>query len=149
MNPYVTLGAVIILAISHGWVWVKGRGYEKQQWEVAVAKNTEKAKQAQDKLQGEHDEATKDLLKKLNGYRVFSDALIVSLSARPDRVSDTPRPDCAGATGAELSRRDGEFLAREATRANECRAALTACYADYDRARQTIIDFNKKVTSWD
>lgn len=147
MNPYVALGVAIFLAISHGWAWYKGRGYEKQQWEVAVAKNAEKAKQAQEKLQGDHDAETKDLLKKINGYRVFSDALIVSLSSRSDRpVSDTPRPDCAGATGAELSRRDGEFLAREATRANEHRAALASCYADYDRARKAVIDYNKSVS---
>lgn len=39
---------------------------------------------------------------------------------------------CEGATGAELSRPDAEFLVSEAARADRQRAALGACYSAYD-----------------
>lgn len=57
---------------------------------------------------------------------------------RPDRqpapASGVPRatPACRGATGAELSRPDAEFLNGEAARADELRAALSACYRAYN-----------------
>lgn len=50
-------------------------------------------------------------------------------------VPAAPRPACAGATGAELSRLDAEFLVREAARADDLRAGLVACYAVIDGTR--------------
>jgi hypothetical protein len=43
-----------------------------------------------------------------------------------------PAPACQGSTGAELSREDATFLIGEAARADEHRAALSACYRAYD-----------------
>lgn len=43
-----------------------------------------------------------------------------------------PAPACQGSTGAELSREDASFLIGEAARADEQRAALSACYQAYD-----------------
>lgn len=43
-----------------------------------------------------------------------------------------PTPACQGSTGAELSREDATFLIGEAARADEQRAALSACYRAYD-----------------
>ena len=65
-------------------------------------------------------------------------AAIASLQQRPDRKpaspSGVPVPSatCQGATGAELSRPDAGFLAGEAARGDELRAALGACYQAYD-----------------
>lgn len=55
---------------------------------------------------------------------------------KPAAPSGMPAPGsaCQGSTGAELSREDGGFLAGEAARANELRAALSACYQVYDSA---------------
>lgn len=52
------------------------------------------------------------------------------LRDRPARRADLPEAAaraCAGATGAELSGEDGRFLAGEAARANQLRAALAEC----------------------
>lgn len=63
---------------------------------------------------------------------------IARLQNRPDRQpastggTGPQTPACQGATGAELSRPDAIFLDGEATRADEHRAALSACYAAYD-----------------
>lgn len=55
---------------------------------------------------------------------------------RPDSAAGVPQDSTAGAepatgcTGAQLYRQDGEFLAREAARADQLRLALQACIAD-------------------
>jgi hypothetical protein len=68
------------------------------------------------------------------------DRLIAGLRDRPDRPSDGSLPEAAtagagpvtGCTGAQLYRPDGEFLAGEARRADELRAALGVCAAAYN-----------------
>lgn len=60
--------------------------------------------------------------------------------ARPS--SPAPTRDCKGTTGAELSREDAEFLAREAARADQIRSALEHCYKQYDAVRGSIIRTN-------
>lgn len=67
-------------------------------------------------------------------------AALVELRNRPPR----PTPGAAstsisvapasGGTGALLYREDAEFLAREAARADEIRASLIQCVAQYDEA---------------
>lgn len=55
------------------------------------------------------------------------DRALDELRKRPERLPEPAREACKGATGAELSGRDAEFLARLAARADELRAALRAC----------------------
>ena len=61
------------------------------------------------------------------------ESMLEQLRQRPtaSSVSD-PTRDCKAASGSELSREDAEFLAREATRADQLRSALEACYKQYD-----------------
>lgn len=73
--------------------------------------------------------------------RTLADSAIARVQQRPDR-KPTPAsgaspqaPTCEAATGAQLSRPDGEFLIRLAQRADEQREALKACYAAYDSLR--------------
>jgi hypothetical protein len=65
------------------------------------------------------------------------------LRQRQERPSsaDTAR-DCKGATGAELSRQDAEFLIREAARADQLRSALELCYRQYDTVRESLLRAN-------
>ena len=51
------------------------------------------------------------------------------LRERAARLPEAARPACVGATGAELSQRDADFLVRQAARADELRAHLDACQA--------------------
>lgn len=57
---------------------------------------------------------------------------------RPERLPDAARPACQGATGAELSAADAEFLAREAARADRAAAERDACYAAYESAQRRL-----------
>ena len=65
------------------------------------------------------------------------------LRQRQERPSsaDTAR-DCKGATGAELSRQDAEFLIRESARADQLRSALELCYRQYDTVRESLLRAN-------
>lgn len=62
------------------------------------------------------------------------DAALVSLRERPLRSANVPGAacTCAPATGAQLSREDAEFLAREAARADAAIANLIACNKTYE-----------------
>lgn len=73
--------------------------------------------------------------------RAAGAAAIAGVQNRPDRqptgtggVRQTST-DCKGATGAELSRPDSEFLIRLGQRADEQRAALNTCYSAYETIR--------------
>lgn len=74
--------------------------------------------------------------------RLRLDVALDELRQRPLRPTDALRPSVIqGATGSELYREDGEFLIREAARADEIRAGLRECYASYDQVKST---FNKR-----
>lgn len=84
------------------------------------------------------------------------DALAERLRQRPDRPADgargaghlpsdsTSADAAAGCTGAQLYRSDATFLAGEAARADTIRAALSACHAHLDEARQRSADFSAR-----
>jgi hypothetical protein len=133
MNPYVILGAAILLAVSHGFAFVKGRGWERAGWEAKVAEQTAKVIETERIWQGAYNEASKSYLTRI---RTTDDRLRIALDGlrdRPDRpMPEAPRADCKGATGAELSRRDAEFLAGVSTRADRIRAGYELCLRSYD-----------------
>lgn len=61
--------------------------------------------------------------------------------ARPAAVASgasTPAAACKGADGSGLYAEDGEFLIREASRADKLRAALMQCYQQYDAAAGVV-----------
>lgn len=64
---------------------------------------------------------------------------LAGLRTRPERpsseVPQTPRA-CAGSSGAELARGDGEFLAGYAADAAKLSAALDQCEAQYNQLRK-------------
>jgi hypothetical protein len=83
------------------------------------------------------------------------DAAVASLRNRPERrivvagPAAAPPANCQGSTGAELSRPDAEFLVGEATRADNLRAALVACYSQYDGAKAALDQYANDVSTRD
>ena len=115
-----------------------------RQREVVRAKDEAKARQTEQEMAesfGRQLQVKENEKDRIAGQR---DAANASLQDRPNRQpartgpAAANAPDCKGATGAELSRQDGEFLAGEAARANTIRAALSQCYAQYDSARALV-----------
>ena len=71
-------------------------------------------------------------------------AALASLRSRPERPAtagqlSSAAADCKGATGAELYREDAAVALRIARDADIQRAALAACYQQYDDARKMTI----------
>src|SRR5690606_21753895 len=67
-------------------------------------------------------------------------ALANSLQQRPRREDNSNTPGSASTcTGAELLREDGEFLAREAARADRILKERDYYYEQYRRAREALI----------
>ena len=131
---------VILVAVLFG-VWLERQAAERQiaklkeedataqleAIEVAVEAERQMQKEVNDALEKQSRQnrnIAANLARELDGMRKRAE--------RAERVSESAGAACAGADGRELSRPDAEFLAREAARAEEQRAALEACYRFVD-----------------
>lgn len=130
MNLYLisaALAAGLAIGGYTGWTLNQARhdaamvDAQQQAQQTEDQHNAELAKQNQ-----AHADAVRDVNRKL------SDAL-ERLRKRPERRPEPARAACEGGTGAELSGPDAGFLEREAARADELRAALSACYQWIDQ----------------
>lgn len=136
MNKYVAVGIGLILIGTHTGVYFKGRHDKGVADELA--RTTELLQAVSDARAEEHtkqeaaDARINDLETTRRGIQSRLDAALASLRNRPERASEEPRAHCQGATGAELSRPDGQFLRGEAARADRIRAALATCYEHAD-----------------
>lgn len=102
-----------------------------QQQTVAV----QFARAEEQRQQGKINEALKRQNEQVAAVNAGLHRDLDELRHRPERAAGVPqgtRPDCAGGTGAELSRPDAGFLAGEAARADLLRAALATCYEVID-----------------
>lgn len=104
------------------------------------AKDEKAARARENELRADADKLAKEKQDEIDRVNTrLSDALerLRQREARPAAVSSgasTPAASCKGATGAELFREDGQFLVREAARADRLIAALLQCYQQYDAA---------------
>lgn len=137
MNPYSIIAALILIAVTHAFAFVKGRSYEEGKWQAKVAEQTQKARETEQMWQGAYNEASKTYLAKIG---VTNERLRIALDSLRDRqprpLPEAPRADCKGATGAELSGPDAAFLAGEAARADRIRAGYDLCLKSYDQLRK-------------
>lgn len=139
MNPYLILAAVLAIAGSGIGGFFYGQHISDTEWTAKVEKDradAERAARQQETLwQGVVNETVKNFQADVDRVGRDRDAALRSLRNRPERpanLPEAPRTECQGATGAELSRSDAEFLVWEAARADELRAGLVACYAVMD-----------------
>lgn len=138
-NPWALL-TLIIAFVLNGFYWnAHGSNAEHARMvaklESERAQALQKARDTETQWQEEVNEVTTKQAEKLAEVQHHLDVAIISLRDRPKRsatLPDTPRVECEGASGRELSREDAEFLARESARADTLRAGLEACYAAYD-----------------
>ena len=139
LNPWVILGfvAIVIGAYFTGGIVENGRCNTR--WEAKTETDKRLAVEEAIHLERERQGVVNDAMRKqAANLASINDRLrndLISLRNRPERTSSLPSGSgyiCKGATGAELSRPDGEFLSWEAARADEIRAGLMACYAVLD-----------------
>ena len=113
----------------------------------------ERSLNAQIALQESFDNIQKDKDAKIKNLNARVASLTRSLQERPSRpessgVSNDSRVEETkqGATGAQLYRQDGEFLAREAARAELIKEELLTCYKSYDTAKAALDKYKKENT---
>ena len=125
----LAVGAV--LAFGGYRVYSMGEAHTQAKWDAANAQaqivadaETARRQAVAEQLRTAHEKEVSAISARL------ADA-ISQLRKRPERhdLPEAPTPACKGATGADLSGPDAEFLAREAARADALRAALEQCYS--------------------
>ena len=156
MNPWLILGFVIAVGAAGGVGYLEGKDAGKavvqQLWDnertqqaEAHAMALEAARNKEQALQASADILRQDKDREIRDLNARAAALTNSLRVRPERPAPearavpgatSPGPAVTVCTGAELPRPDAEFLAGEAARADELRAALKQCLAQYQAVRQ-------------
>lgn len=143
LNPWVILGVVatVIGAYFTGGFVESGRCDTR--WEAKINKDKKDAVElALTEERANQEKANAAIRKQAADQAAINTRLRADLAGLRNRAERPAGPDavsgnrCTGATGAELSRQDSEFLIWEAARADEIRAGLAACYAVIDGVRQ-------------
>ena len=153
MNPYFIAGTVLAVVCAYGTGHWQGddAGQAKVQakWDREKAKqmaeyaeNMRLAREKEQALQQGADHLREEKDREIRNINARATALANSLRDRPDRsttesgaVSSTAGA-CSGATGAQLARSDGEFLAGYAADAARLKAALDPCVKQYETLRR-------------
>lgn len=131
--PARILAAMIVAGLLVALGFRLGIKAKQAEWDAVTVKAQQEAEQIQDQHNAQlakQNQAHADAVRDVN--RKLADAL-ERLRKRPERLPDPARAACEGGTGAELSGPDAGFLEREAARADELRAAVSACYAWIDQ----------------
>jgi hypothetical protein len=156
MNPWLILGFVLAVAAAGGaglyqghelgmaevqQKWDKERAAQEAEYAAAQAASREKEQALQagaDQLRQEKDREIRNLNARAtalsNSLRDRQERPTTEASAVPSTTSNGPAS--AGCTGEKLYRPDGEFLAREAARADELRILLKQCRDQYETLRK-------------
>ena len=131
-------GALVVIGCLIGWTINGWRlnasiaslraSYAEESTRVLVeVRNREKSLiEASERTRKDRDAKVKNLNGRLN-------AALSELQQRPSRSVNSPTDtaSCSGATGANLSKEDAEFLVRESTRADTVVEQLNYCIAQY------------------
>ena len=114
----------------------------------------ERALNTQVALQESFNNIQKDKDAKIKTLNARVASLTRSLQERPNRPEPSGVPNSTGieeskpgATGAQLYRQDGEFLAGEAARAELIKEELLGCYKSYDEAKSALGEFKTDLQS--
>ena len=152
MNPWVILGFVLAIGAAAGGGYYQGntagRAVIQQAWDkekaeqyAAYAKGQEEARQREREMQQAADKLRREKDAQIRDINARATALSNSLRDRQERpakdgaMSGAAR-SCAGASGAELAKGDGEFLAGYSADAARLQAALDQCVKQYNAVRQ-------------
>lgn len=146
-NPWVLLGALAtaIGLLFGGYLW--GDSARNTAWLAKTETDNRKAiEEALTTERENHAKANTIIRQQVSEQAAIAQRLridLISLRNRADRASaegHTSGSVCQGATGAQLSRPDAEFLSWEAARADDIRAGLIACYKIIDITQQATND---------
>ena len=139
---YAILGVIgcIIGWTINGWRLNASIASLKASHAEEIAEAYQSARNAEKRLIEASKQIRKDKDEEIKAIDARLATALGELRQRKERDSlpNTSR-DCQGATGAELSREDAEFLTRLAASADKAVAALKSCYKQYDSVRDQAI----------
>lgn len=157
MNPWLILGAVLAIGAAAGASFFagaeSGRAEVQQKWDNQMrqlaedrAKELELTREKEQNMQQAAENIRREKEREIQEISARATALSNSLRnrpERPERSSDkgtvpSTTPTCSGASGAELARRDGEFLAGYSADAAKLSKALEVCEAQYAKVREEL-----------
>ena len=119
-----------------------------KEYSEKLEKANKEAKKAQDDFVAFHLNELQDKDEKIKSITDERDRLVSSLSNRPKRSPSANNPispkDSPSCTGRELYQEDGEFLAREAARADKLIEERDFYYRQYEKARLMLEELNGK-----
>ena len=126
ISSYLMIGmAVVAMAgISYG-------RYEHNAFAEYKAEEIANAREKEHQIQDATDQIRKDKDAQINSINNQLANALIELRSRPSRTSQVSSNGQNG-TGSTLFAEDAEFLIREATRADQIRTSLDACYKQYD-----------------
>jgi hypothetical protein len=135
------VGAVAVYEVRLSAAKLELANY-RSEVEKAARQAEQEAREKEQQLQAGADQIRKDKEREIREITARNTALVNSLRNRPERpkggqVSDPARA-CSGASGAELARGDGEFLAGYGSDAARLAAALDSCIKQYESARKAL-----------
>ena len=121
LNIYAIYAVTAIILFCSGFV--SGCQHQQSAQEKVVREKEHEYQSATDKIRTDKDAQ----IKAINNQLVDA---ISELRKRPSRAEQAANGQSG--TGATLSAEDAEFLIREASRADQIRIGLDACYKQYD-----------------
>ena len=139
----IAVAAVVLFLVGwvgNGWRWEAKYVSLQREYADAVIEAGREARRKEQILQSKADTELVNKNAQIQTIRNQLDLALNELRQRPSRVPVPISPGAAkGATGAELSREDAEFLTREAARADALRSELNYCYKMYDEAKDSFV----------
>jgi hypothetical protein len=151
MNPWLILGFVLTVGAATAGGYYKGNNAGKaeiqQAWDkekaeqyAAYAKGQEEARRREQEMQASADKLRREKDAEIRNINARATALTNSLRDRQERPAQNGTASgatrsCSGASGAELAKGDGEFLAGYAADAARLQAALDQCVKQYNAVR--------------
>jgi hypothetical protein len=143
LGRIILFSSMVVLGFAAGWA--------TNGWRLEARIASLQASQAKEvgRILQQVRNHEKSLLEASERIRKDRDAKIKNLNSRlqsvnaelqhrkkRDSYNPTDTAACSGATGAELSKEDAEFLAREASRADKVVEDLNYCIAQYESIRK-------------
>jgi len=121
LNTYAVYAITAIVLFCSGFV--SGCQHQQASQEKVIREKEHQYQADADKIRKDKD----DQIKAINSQLVDA---ISELRKRPSRAEQAANGQ--NGTGATLSAEDAEFLIREASRADQIRVGLEACYKQYE-----------------
>lgn len=140
---WAAVALAVALAASHWKAYHWGANTVQAEWDAAQASADRAARAKEQSLQSQADQLRKaqdDKLAQISRDLDSARATIRLLHKTPRPADYTPpAPGAAAAcSGASLFAEDAEFLIGESARADELRAAIERCEAQYNAARESL-----------